>query len=162
MDDIIDITGNKDYQAVYCKMLESSFIRNNGNGKFDLIPLPQQAQIAPLFGLLVEDINADGNLDLMGVGNSYAHEIVYGRYDAMKGVTFLGDGKGHFQLYEQCKLRLFCRWRCERQLPGWKHQRDPRIIVTQNNDSLRSFMMTNSLIRSRIKVDRMKRMPKSF
>ena len=151
MDDIIKITGNKDYRTVYCKVLESSFIKNNGNGKFDLIPLPQQAQIAPVFGWLAEDINADGNLDLLGVGNSYAQEIVYGRYDALKGVTLLGNGKGNFNFVSSVTSGFFVDGDAKG-IARLETRNGSRILVTQNNDSLRSYMLGNSGIRSRVNI----------
>jgi enediyne biosynthesis protein E4 len=42
------------------------------------------------------DYNADGNLDVLMVGNSYATEVSTGRYDASIGVYLQGDGKGNF------------------------------------------------------------------
>lgn len=150
MIDIIGMTANKSYKSVYCRVLESSFIRNNGNGKFDLIPLPQQAQMAPVYGLLAEDINADGNLDLIGVGNSFAPEIVYGRYDALRGLTLLGDGKGNFNSVDSGASGFFVDGDAKG-LARIETPKGSRIIVTQNNDSLKSFAIENSLIRSRIK-----------
>ena len=149
MNDLIGITGTSNYKTVYCKMLESSFVRNNGDGKFEIIPLPQQAQIAPVFGLLAEDINADGNLDLLGVGNSYAPEIVYGRFDALKGVTFLGDGKGNFNFVGSTTSGFFVDGDAKG-IARIETPKGSRIIVTQNNDSLKSFMMPDSVMRSKI------------
>ncbi len=77
LDQLVEFTGRKDYNTLYCKVLESCYVRNEGGGKFKLAPLPQQAQIAPTYGMLAEDINEDGNLDLIGVGNSYEPEVVY-------------------------------------------------------------------------------------
>jgi hypothetical protein len=42
------------------------------------------------------DVNNDGNLDLVGVGNFYWTDVVIGKYDAMKGFVMLGDGNGGF------------------------------------------------------------------
>lgn len=80
-----------------CKTLASVFIENKGNGKFEIRKLPQQAQVAPLFGMMAIDVNHDGNLDLIGVGNFYWTDVVIGKYDAGKGLTMLGDGKGNFK-----------------------------------------------------------------
>ena len=149
MSDLIGITGTRDYKNLYCKVLESSFIRNKGNGKFDLIPLPQQAQLAPVFGLLAEDINADGNLDLLGVGNSYAPEIVYGRFDALQGVTFLGDGNGSFDFVTSTTSGFLVDGDAKA-IARIETPRASRLIITQNNDSLKSFLIPNASIRSRV------------
>ena len=75
----------------------SCFIKNNGNGKFSLQPLPDMAQLAPLNGMVVDDINHDGNLDVMICGNDFGAEVSNGRDDAMNGLVLLGDGNGTFR-----------------------------------------------------------------
>ncbi len=69
---------------------------NNGN---DLMPrkLPHTAQLAPLYGMAVLDVNHDGHLDILAVGNDFGSELIYGRMDALNGLVLLGDGAGHFQ-----------------------------------------------------------------
>ncbi|MCL6261034.1 FG-GAP-like repeat-containing protein [Aquiflexum sp. TKW24L] len=75
----------------------SSYIENLGNGKFKIHELPLMAQIAPVNGMAVDDINGDGNLDVLLVGNDYGNEVFSGRYDSMTGLVLLGDGKGGFE-----------------------------------------------------------------
>jgi hypothetical protein len=75
----------------------SSYIENLGNGKFKIHELPLLAQIAPVNGMAIDDVNADGNLDVLLVGNDYGNEVFSGRYDAMTGLVLLGDGKGGFE-----------------------------------------------------------------
>jgi hypothetical protein len=75
----------------------SCYMENKGNGKFELHALPDAAQLAPLDGLVADDFNHDGNLDLAISGNDYGNEVFNGRYDAMNGLVLLGDGKGGFR-----------------------------------------------------------------
>lgn len=75
----------------------SSYIENLGNGKFKIHELPLLAQIAPVNGMVVDDINGDGNPDVLMVGNDYGNEVFSGRYDAMTGLVLMGDGKGSFE-----------------------------------------------------------------
>jgi len=63
-------------------------------------PLPTEVQIAPINGILTEDINEDGLLDLLLVGNDYNTEVNSGRYDASIGNTLINDGKGSFKLLD--------------------------------------------------------------
>ena len=49
--------------------LSSMYIENLGHGKFRMHPLPVQAQIAPINGMIARDLDHDGNLDLLAVGN---------------------------------------------------------------------------------------------
>jgi len=44
------------------------------------------------------DINKDGFLDFIGIGNNYAAEVETIRYDAGTGVVLLGNGKGNFKV----------------------------------------------------------------
>ena len=76
--------------------MASCYVRNDGNGKFTLLPLPPLAQMAPLNGMQVGDFNGDGNLDVALLGNDYGNEVTAGRYDAMNGLLLLSDGAGHF------------------------------------------------------------------
>ena len=75
----------------------SCYIRNEGNGKFTLIPLPMQAQISVLNGMEAEDFDGDGNLDVVINGNDFGTEVSTGRYDALNGLFLKGDGKGGFK-----------------------------------------------------------------
>jgi hypothetical protein len=87
----------KDAQVLKANYFKSSFIRNDGNGKFSVHPLPAQAQLAPVYGMVADDFNNDGNLDIAMAGNDYGNEVTNGRYDAMNGLLLLGDGAGHFK-----------------------------------------------------------------
>lgn len=74
----------------------SVFVENKGGGKFDIHPLPDRAQLAPLYGMQVHDFNNDGNLDIAVCGNDFGTEVSAGRYDALNGLVLTGDGKGNF------------------------------------------------------------------
>jgi hypothetical protein len=75
----------------------SCLFRNDGRGKFTMIPLPAQAQFSVLNGMVAEDFDGDGNLDLVISGNDYGTEVSTGRYDALNGLFLQGDGKGGFR-----------------------------------------------------------------
>ncbi len=74
----------------------SCLFRNDGGGKFSMVPLPMQAQFSLLNGMVAEDFDGDGNLDLVVNGNDYGTEVTTGRYDALNGLFLKGDGKGGF------------------------------------------------------------------
>ncbi|MEJ0029708.1 MAG: FG-GAP-like repeat-containing protein [Bacteroidota bacterium] len=76
--------------------MSSSYIENLGGGKFRLTALPVEAQVAPVNGILVDDVNGDANLDVIMVGNDFGNEVFSGRHDAFIGLVLTGDGAGKF------------------------------------------------------------------
>lgn len=74
----------------------TSWIENKGNFQFEMHALPFEAQIAPVYGIVADDFNEDGNIDLALNGNEYSMSPSLGRYDAFKGLILLGDGRGSF------------------------------------------------------------------
>lgn len=84
-------------QILEANYFKSSYIENLGNGKFKVRPLPLEAQFAPLFGLQITDLNSDGYLDILGIGNYRPTEVISGWYDAGKGIVLQGFGNGKFK-----------------------------------------------------------------
>ncbi len=74
----------------------SCFCRNDGGGKFTLIPLPLMAQLSALNGMIADDFDGDGNLDVAINTNDFGTDLTSGRYDALNGLLLKGDGKGGF------------------------------------------------------------------
>ncbi len=74
----------------------SVWLRNNGDGTFTSSELPTMAQISPIRGIVVHDVDGDGNLDLIVAGNTYGTEPNTPRADAGKGLWLRGDGRGNF------------------------------------------------------------------
>ncbi len=77
--------------------LRSVVLRNEGAGRFTLLPLPDEAQFAPLFGLAVHDFDEDGLPDLLVGGNLFRVKPEVGRYDASYGLLLWGRGDGTFR-----------------------------------------------------------------
>jgi hypothetical protein len=88
-----EMKGALKLQANY---FSNSYIRNDGNGKFTITPLPLNTQYSCMNGMTAEDFDGDGNLDLLMVGNDYGTDVSVGRYDACNGLMLKGDGKGNF------------------------------------------------------------------
>ncbi len=74
----------------------SVYLHNEGRGTFTSSPLPSLAQISPIKGIVVADVDGDGHLDLIVAGNLYDAEPNTPRADAGNGLWLRGDGKGHF------------------------------------------------------------------
>ncbi|MEY2903641.1 MAG: hypothetical protein RLY89_2747, partial [Bacteroidota bacterium] len=86
----------KDAQKLEAVNLQSVLMRNDGNGQFSFQALPKEAQFSVLNGMVADDFDGDGNLDLVINGNDYGTEVSVGRYDALNGLFLKGDGKGGF------------------------------------------------------------------
>ena len=87
------LEGSLRYKAGH---LQSAYLRNDGNGKFTISDLPPQAQVSVLNGMVVDDFDGDGNLDIVINGNDFGTEVSVGRYDALNGLLLKGDGNGGF------------------------------------------------------------------
>jgi len=66
----------------------------NRGGKFEVVPLPVEAQLAPAFGVAVADFDGDGNDDVFLAQNYFSAQPETLRNDAGRGLLLLGDGKG--------------------------------------------------------------------
>jgi hypothetical protein len=69
---------------------------NRGN-RFEPVPLPVEAQLAPAFHAGVADFDGDGNEDVFLSQNFFATEIGTPRYDAGRSLLLLGNGRGGLQ-----------------------------------------------------------------
>ncbi|WP_410005990.1 VCBS repeat-containing protein [Aequorivita nionensis] len=86
----------KDAFKLIAHDFESVLILNDGNGKFTVKHLPNEAQLGPTLSFISRDFNNDGKMDIMGVGAIYDAEVETIRYDSNYGYVLLGDGKGNF------------------------------------------------------------------
>ncbi|MEO0339135.1 MAG: FG-GAP-like repeat-containing protein, partial [Bacteroidota bacterium] len=118
--------------------LESSILLNQGNGKFEVKALPLEAQYAPAMGLLVEDIDKDGKLDVLVGGNQYRVKPEVGRYDANYGLWLKGNGDGTFQPIKSKDSGLNLRGEVRDfeivEINGKRH-----LLVAKNNDQMQVF-----------------------
>lgn len=95
-DDLLNSDEKKDAYAAEVTRLKTSYIENLGDGNFKMHDLPIEAQKAPVFGIVTEDVNADGHTDLILTGNFFPNEVNMGRQDASVGLLLLGNGRGDF------------------------------------------------------------------
>lgn len=123
---------------------ESVYIENSGNGKFQMKPLPAIAQISSLNGMVAEDFNGDGNLDLVCNTNDYGTEVSVGRYDALNGLFLQGDGKGNFIPLSILQSGIFIPGNGKALVKFLSPSGDVQLAATQNRDSLKVFRLRKS------------------
>ncbi|MEO7768883.1 MAG: RNA-binding protein, partial [Ferruginibacter sp.] len=96
MDKIFTSEQLKGALVLKANQLASSYIQNNGHGHFSMRPLPDQAQVSALNGMITGDFDGDGNLDIAINTNDYGTDPSMGRYDGMNGLVLKGNGRGEF------------------------------------------------------------------
>ncbi len=96
MDKVLTEQDRKGALILKANNLQTSFLKNEAGGKFSMSALPSQAQFSMINGMLADDFDGDGNIDLLMNGNDYGTEVSVGRYDALNGLFLHGDGKGNF------------------------------------------------------------------
>ena len=79
--------------------LESGIYINNigTNGKFEFHTFPRITQASPGFGVIIADVNGDGNADIYLVQNFHSPQAETGRMDGGVSVLLLGDGTAKFE-----------------------------------------------------------------
>jgi len=100
MASLIGSTDNKTPRELSVEQFASVVLLNTEEG-FQTVPLPNEAQLAPVYGILAEDFNGDGWQDLFLTGNNYMGEAINGPYDASYGLMLYGNGTGTFKIPEQ-------------------------------------------------------------
>ena len=76
-------------------VLDSGVLINEA-GKFTFKPLPHIAQIAPVFGIVAQEIDGDGIPDLCLAQNFYGPQVETGQMDGGVGLFLRGVGDGTF------------------------------------------------------------------
>lgn len=114
---------------------------NDGRGRFRIEPLPYEAQLAPMYGIAVTDIDSDGKQEIIMGGNLYETKPEVGRYDASYGVVMEADHSGLQSLpFAQSGFWVTGPVRKIVLLPvNGRHL----LVVARNNDSLSVFAYGN-------------------
>ena len=85
----------------------SMYLENDGTGQFNPKPLPVEAQFSTINSIITNDIDGDGNLDIIISGNLYGSEVETPRADASYGLFLKGNGEGDFKSISPKESRLY-------------------------------------------------------
>jgi len=96
VEDIFGADALKDAVVKRTHTFATSLARSNPDGSYTLVPLPGEAQVAPVYAILAEDVNGDRHPDLVLAGNFDGFKPEIGRMASGFGTVLLGDGQGGF------------------------------------------------------------------
>ena len=114
------------------KTFESVSMENLGNGKFNIRPLPNMAQVSNINSSVMYDFDKDGIKDIVIAGNLYGSEIETTRNDASLGLFLKGHGQFVFEPIPMGKSGLNISQDVkEMKLIAYKNQK--ALVVAVNN-----------------------------
>jgi hypothetical protein len=125
----------------------SMYIENLGEGHFKAKALPDMAQLSSMNGMQILDVNSDGYLDILYVGNNFANEVAMGRYDASNGGVLLGNGKG-FTYAQNSGMMVPAD---AKSLVGIQVGSELAFIAFQNRGSMKVFKPQGSFVKAAVK-----------
>ena len=117
--------------------LESAVLWNDG-GKYKLTSLPVEAQVSPVFGIIADDLDGDGIIDIWLGGNFYSVKPQIGRYDASRGVFLKGGTNRSFTCEPQAYHGLYVKGEV-RDAAIIRSGQTKMMLVARNNDKVLVF-----------------------
>lgn len=103
IEDIFNSDQLKDTIVLNAYTFESAVWVSSGKNNFMHHMLPAQAQFFPVYDILIDDFNDDGNEDLLLGGNQFKAKPETGIYAGGYGALLNGDGKGKFRFVSPAK-----------------------------------------------------------
>ncbi|MED6299377.1 MAG: FG-GAP-like repeat-containing protein [Verrucomicrobiota bacterium] len=132
--------------------LNSGILLNDGNAQFNFKKLPKIAQIAPSFGIVVEDMNGDSFPDLFLAQNFYHSQVETGRMSGGMSLMLTGLGDGTFKPLWPSESGIIipsdAKSACKTDLNG---DSIPDILVSSNDGPVRSYI-TNADVNNTAKI----------
>jgi hypothetical protein len=130
IEDMIGIENFKNARIFEANYLLNAVLINKGDGTFDLQPLPEKAQWAPLFA--AQKLSDYG--DVLMLGNFYDCNIQMGIYDADRGNIYNFSGKKSIKPFVQGGVKGQIKKIRTMTIAG-----KPVIVVAANNQPLKFF-----------------------
>lgn len=118
----------------------TSVVLMNRGGRMDAVPLPREAQWAPVFGIGVADFDGDGLDDLVLGQNDFAVRMEDNRMDAGRALFLRGDGHGGWSAVagQESGLLVYGEQRGVA-VSDYDEDGRPDVVVTQNGARTRLF-----------------------
>lgn len=107
---------------------------------FKIEDLPVYAQLGPVNKSVNLDVNKDGFLDAIVVGNNFSTEVETIRYDGGRGAVLIGDGKGGFKALSPTESGFFETNDCK-DMTLVEYNGNQLIITVSNRNSAKTFLI---------------------
>lgn len=119
-------------------IFSSVFLKNNGDGSFEMVNLPKEAQLAPINGIVSKDFDQDGFMDIVVAGNLKQTEVETPSYDAGKGLFLKGNKDGSYKTNTQIEYSGLFLHKDVRDIDliHIGPNKRPAFIVSNNNDAI--------------------------
>lgn len=117
---------------------ESGVLINEGNNTFRFIPFPEKAQFSTISDVAIDDLDGDGNKDIIACGNSDDPAVMVGVYDATSALLLKGIGNGNFTAVSPAESGLSVKGE-SRKLVYVKENGKTTLIFLKNNDAAQVF-----------------------
>lgn len=139
--DLDDVYGREALRNSYSARVYTfeSMVLRNENGEFVPQSLPVQAQVAPINGMLVMDVDTDGFLDIVAVGNNHQAEVETQRYDAGIGLVLHGNGDCGFTAVSVLNSGFLARGDARSLVRIHHPEKGPVLVAANNNDAFDVF-----------------------
>jgi len=132
-----DIYGEELQSAIQytAKEFRTGILINDGSGRFDFNALPNEAQISPVMGSLVCDLNKDGKLDIVIAGNHFDAEVETVRHDAGSGMVLLAGDNGTFESYPPSKTGFYLPFNTKGLAVLQNYKKNKGLLLAANNNA---------------------------
>ena len=111
-----------------------SMVLWNDAGQLRPVALPRKLQYSSVNAILVDDLNADGTLDLLIGGNDYNYKPQFGRQDATFGWRCYGDNQSGDIIFADCQPLGI-----EGQIRSFTKINSNQIIVGVNDGAIKLY-----------------------
>lgn len=140
--DVFGTAAVKESQQYKTEELRSAVLWNEGKNGLQLKPLPEAAQVAPVYAIVAEDFDKDGHTDLLLGGNMYDLKPDVGRMDANSGIMLKGNGKGNFEALSHLQTGVRIKGQVRDAATLSLNNGKRAVLLARNNESLMYLTLT--------------------
>ena len=137
LEDVFSADELKGANKLTANRMETTLLLSGPAKKFTIAVLPEQVQYSPIQAINLFDLNADGNIDILLLGNDHFFKLRLGKFDANYGTLLLGNGKGGFKYMNQIESGLDIRGAVKSSLLI-----DDKLFLGINGDTLKTYQFS--------------------